>query len=57
MGDGRSKSRRSEGNLRGRGREAEVPGDGERLRHAAQPLRRLLRRRHGLFGFGRDEDA
>jgi hypothetical protein len=36
------------GNLRGRGREAEVPGDGERLRHAAQPLRRLLRRRHGL---------
>lgn len=37
--------------LRGRGGESEVGGDGERLRHAAQPLGRLrLRRRHGVAG-------
>jgi hypothetical protein len=37
--------------LRGRGGESEVGGDGERLSHAAQPLGRLrLRRRHGVSG-------
>jgi hypothetical protein len=45
---------RSEGptmHLRGSGREPEVRGDGEGLRHAAQPLARLrLRGSHRLAG-------